>query len=109
MDDQVKTVIRDVLTEQLLKRVPDANLRAMYGGTVFELERNTPASRIGGVFASTNHVSLEFSKGASLDDPHGVLEGTGKLRRHIKLRALSDINEKRCYHYLDLAIADHRG
>lgn len=109
MDDQVKTMIREALVAHLLKRVPDANLRAMYGGTVFELERDTPASRIGGVFASTNHVSLEFSKGASFADPHGVLEGTGKLRRHIKLRALSDIDEKRCYHYLDLAIANHRG
>lgn len=109
MDEHEKPLIKDVLIEHLLMRVPGANLRAMYGGTVFELEPDTPASRIGGVFASTNHVSLEFSKGASFDDRHGVLEGTGKLRRHIKLRALSDIDAKRCYHYLDLAIANHRG
>jgi hypothetical protein len=28
--------------------------------------------------------------GASLDDPAGLLEGTGKVHRHVKIRAESD-------------------
>ena len=104
MDEHLKVMVRDALIEHLLKRAPDANLRSMYGGTVFELDRDNPRSRIGGVFAYANHVSLEFSHGASFEDPHDVLEGNGKLRRHIKLRALSDICDKQCHHYLDVAI-----
>ena len=105
MDEQLKSMVRDALIEHLLERAPDVNLRSMYCGTVFELEQHNPKSRIGGVFAYANHVSLEFSHGASFEDPYELLEGTGKFRRHIKLRALSDICDKQCHHYLDLAIA----
>ena len=32
------------------------------------------------------HVNVGFFRGAELADPHGLLEGTGKLMRHVKLR-----------------------
>lgn len=34
-----------------------------------------------------SHVNLGFYHGASLPDPEGLLEGTGKELRHVKLRA----------------------
>jgi hypothetical protein len=39
------------------------------------------------VYAS--HINLGFYHGASLADPVGVLEGTGKALRHIKIGSLS--------------------
>src|SRR5712691_601134 len=39
----------------------------------------------------TSHVNLMFSRGASLPDPAGLLEGTGKLARHVKLRTAEDL------------------
>ena len=36
--------------------------------------------------AFTAHVNVGFFRGAELDDPHGLLEGTGKFMRHVKLR-----------------------
>lgn len=38
------------------------------------------------VNAFTNHVSVGFFRGAELSDPSGLLEGTGKFMRHVKLR-----------------------
>lgn len=35
-------------------------------------------------------VSLYFFRGGQLDDPDGVLDGSGKLTRHIKLRDPKD-------------------
>lgn len=35
--------------------------------------------------STKNHVSLGFQNGALLDDPHGLLHGTGKDMRHVKL------------------------
>jgi len=32
------------------------------------------------------HVNVGFFRGAELNDPEGLLEGTGKLMRHVKLR-----------------------
>ena len=37
-------------------------------------------------------VSVYFFRGAEMDDPEGVLEGTGKGMRHVKLREPKDAN-----------------
>jgi hypothetical protein len=34
----------------------------------------------------TSHVNVGFFQGAALPDPAGLLQGTGKLMRHVKLR-----------------------
>ena len=45
--------------------------------------------KAGGAFchpvAYANHVNLGFNRGAELDDPDGLLEGTGKLIRHVRI------------------------
>lgn len=58
-----------------------------------------------GVFAYKEHVSVEFSHGARIDDAHGHLEGAGKGRRHLKLMSLDDIKNKKLAQYLPLALA----
>lgn len=46
--------------------------------------------------ANKNHVNLGFYSGfEKLDDPDGLLEGTGKTMRHVKLRTLADVDSKR--------------
>ena len=37
-------------------------------------------------------VSVYFFRGAEMDDPEGVLEGSGKGMRHVKLREPKDAN-----------------
>ena len=52
----------------------------------------------------TAHVNVGFYRGAELDDPAGLLTGTGRLMRHVKLRpaelpdceALSSLIESAC-------------
>ncbi len=41
-----------------------------------------------------NHVTFGFHYGTSLEDPQGLLEGTGKNIRHLKLRSLEDLEQK---------------
>ena len=40
----------------------------------------------GYVDAFTAHVNVGFFRGAEIADPHGLLQGTGKFMRHVKLR-----------------------
>ena len=40
-------------------------------------------------------VSLGFIRGTALDDPDGLLEGTGASVRHIKLRSPEELAERR--------------
>lgn len=39
------------------------------------------------------YVNLGFMYGADLPDPEGLLEGGGKLLRHIKVRSLDDVQQ----------------
>lgn len=69
-----------------------------YGGILF-----SAGKPFCGIFSYANHVSLEFSNGAALPDRHKVLEGDGKLRRHIKLTNMQDVKSKHVSDYLALA------
>jgi hypothetical protein len=40
---------------------------------------------------ASRHVNLGFCRGATLDDPEGVLEGAGKAMRHMKFRSAADL------------------
>ena len=39
----------------------------------------------------TAHVNVQLADGAQLDDPTGIVEGTGKRIRHVKCRSLDDV------------------
>lgn len=42
--------------------------------------------------ATKGYVSLGFFNGAALNDPQGIMEGTGKKMRHVKVRDINDIS-----------------
>jgi len=44
-----------------------------------------------GLALQRGYVNLMFAKGTKLQDPEGLLEGTGKHARHVKLRAVEDV------------------
>ncbi|GAB5527085.1 MAG: hypothetical protein Roseis2KO_49570 [Roseivirga sp.] len=58
------------------------------------------------VNAYTSHVNLGFFYGAYLPDPVGLLEGTGKHMRHIKLRPGASYDEKEMLILIEFAYAD---
>lgn len=79
---------------------PDVEEVVKYGGMSF-----SSGVQFCGVFAYKEHVSVEFGAGAKIQDSIGLLEGSGKGRRHIKLRAVADIDAKQLSAYLKLAHA----
>ena len=58
------------------------------------------------------HVNLGFNHGAALDDPLGILKGTGKQIRHITIKTQADLERPEIRSYIrrarKLAIADAR-
>jgi hypothetical protein len=50
-----------------------------------------------------DHVNLGFVRGAELADSQGILEGTGKQMRHIKIRNMSDLFQPAIRFYLQEA------
>ena len=55
------------------------------------------------------HVNLQFADGVELDDPDGLVEGTGKRIRHVKFRSLPDVDRASARRLVDQQIALRRG
>lgn len=70
---------------------PKTNERMMYGGILFSLD----SEDFSGLFVRQKHLSIEFPKGFLMKDPNKFLEGSGKFRRHLKIRAKEDIKNKK--------------
>jgi hypothetical protein len=54
------------------------------------------------------HVNLGFYYGAELPDPEGLMEGTGKKLRHIKVRDAEGIDRSSLRHYIQLALDERK-
>lgn len=55
------------------------------------------------------YVNLGFYQGALLADPDGLLEGTGKGLRHVKIRSLADASRPALGKLVAAAVAMRRG
>ena len=60
----------------------------------------------GYVDAFTAHVNVGFFRGAEIADPAGLLEGTGKFMRHVKLRPGRDVDAEALEKLIEVAYAD---
>jgi hypothetical protein len=54
----------------------------------------------------TAHVNVGFFRGAEIDDRSGLLEGTGKFMRHVKLRPGREIDAATLQKLIEVAYAD---
>jgi hypothetical protein len=61
------------------------------------------------VNAFTAHVNVGFFRGAELPDPNGLLEGTGKFMRHVKLRPGVEIDAAALLKLIHTAYTDMKG
>lgn len=87
------------LREIVFKVYPETTERMMYGGIMFSLEGD-----FGGIFVRKHHVSFEFGNGFTMNDTDKLLEGSGKYRRHLKIRSVSDIADKKVDFFVKQAL-----
>ncbi|WP_373741981.1 DUF1801 domain-containing protein [Neisseria sp.] len=90
--------IADSVRTRILQLADTVGEEVKYGGILF-----AAPEPFCGIFVYKQHVSVEFSHGAEIVDPHGLLEGKGKGRRHLKLHTLEDVENKHLADYLRLA------
>jgi hypothetical protein len=53
-------------------------------------------------------VNLGFYKGAELPDPEGLLTGTGKKLRHVKIRSVDEAKNPKIIPLIEAAIAERK-
>jgi hypothetical protein len=57
------------------------------------------------IATSAKHVNLGFPRGTSLSDPNRVLEGDGKIMRHIKFASMADVERPFVRRYIQAAMS----
>jgi hypothetical protein len=86
--DALRKLVRDVMpdaTEQL--DLPDRLVAFGFGPPGGTRLRDLAVALI----PHASHVNLQLADGALLDDPTGIVEGTGKRIRHVKCRSVADV------------------
>ena len=73
--------ISSKVRETIFEVIPDAVEELKWGMPCY-----SKAKSFCYIKAAKKHVNLGFDQGANMDDPDGLLEGTGKSMRHIKLK-----------------------
>ena len=81
--------IAKALRELILAADPALGESVKWGNPTFER-----AGKVCYLAATKDYVSLGFFNGAALTDPEGIIEGTGKKMRHIKVRDVRDISSE---------------
>ena len=87
LDSQDREIVRE-LAALIQKAAPHAEVSIKWGIPWWQLN-----GLLCTVYRTGDHVNFGFSRGAELVDPNGLLEGTGKLMRHIKLRDVKEIRK----------------
>ncbi len=88
--DAEKTKIFNKVRKVIFSLFPNIDEEIKYNGIIFIVDKIFFC----GLFLRKNHISLEFVHGAGMNDPDDFLEGTGKFRRHLKIKNLTDIIDK---------------
>jgi hypothetical protein len=79
--NDIRTLVND-LRDKILKLESDLDEVIKWNNLIYEKNGMVCA-----IVAHKDHVNLEFAHGTELSDPDGMLEGTGKKMRHVKIRS----------------------
>jgi hypothetical protein len=90
--------------EQMRQRGSDVR-ELMHDGCPVACVEDAP---FGYVNSFTSHVNVGFFYGAMLADPAGLLEGSGKRMRHVKLNPTRELDAAALKDLIDAAYADIR-
>ena len=83
----------------------DDVLELLHDGYPTACVQDLPFAYVG---AFTRHVNVGFFMGAFLPDPLGLLEGTGKRMRHVKLRPGAEVDADALVELIHAAYRDVR-
>ncbi|TVP48684.1 MAG: DUF1801 domain-containing protein [Gemmatimonadales bacterium] len=95
--------------EQIRELVPDAQEKVIrgYRAVSFHLG-GAMKDQFVSLVLHRAHVNLQFARGAELPDPGDLLEGTGKLMRHIKLREVRTVQDAEVGRMIEAAAGQAR-
>jgi len=97
----VRALVREVMPDAL--EIVDVPAKMIAYGT-----ENSYRGMICVISPFAKHVNLGFVRGMSVPDPAGLLEGTGKRARHVKLKSVEDVERPEVRTLLEVAVREHQ-
>ena len=94
---EIVEVLRDIVREA----APGSSELITYGSPGW---KGTSNKLLAIVSPSKKHIVFSFSRGAAFDDVHGLLEGSGKVTRHVKITDAADIRREALRDYVAQAV-----
>jgi hypothetical protein len=95
MDDHVQELLDDFSPEvqqlslslraRIFELVPDVQETVMRGYKSLSYGLGGKDNQFTAIVLHSDRVNLQFHRGTALPDPAGLLEGTGKAMRHVKV------------------------
>lgn len=80
---------------RILEFVPDARekVRRGYNSLAYGFD-DSMNQEFASIVLHAGHVNLQLHRGTDLPDPEGLLEGTGKAMRHVKIRSVETVQSE---------------
>jgi hypothetical protein len=88
------------MIRQLMREMaPDAKELISYGIPAWK------GKRILAVISPTKKdITFAFSRGAEFEDKYGLLQGVGRVSKHVKIKSLTDVNKTALRYYIKQAL-----
>lgn len=99
--DSEKRAIVEAIRRVVRDAVPALDEDIKWGRPVFSLD----AKNIAYLTAAKAHITFGYFEGSELDDPNGLLEGSGKQMRSIKVRSAADVPSRALKAWTKQAVA----
>jgi hypothetical protein len=96
--DDIRTLARD-LRNMILKLDSDLDEVIKWNNLIYEKN-----GLICAIVVHRDYINLEFAHGIELLDPDGMLEGTGKKMRHVKIRNSEEIKSEKLTNLIQEAL-----
>ena len=88
------------MVRQLMREcAPDATEKVSYGMPMWVAKWP-----LAWITPNKSYITLGFRAGVYFDDPYGLLKGTGKHARNVKLKTVADANTEALRHYIRQAV-----
>lgn len=106
VDEYLRTKVpaqhQDIVSELrhlMVECAPQAQEVILYGSLAWKGNKSLAI-----VSASKTHITFAFDRGAEFKDTHGLLEGTGKRTRHVKIKSIDAMNRDALRDYIGQAV-----
>jgi len=91
--------IAEMIRELMREVAPNAKEEISYGIPVWK------GKRILAVISPTKKdITFAFSRGAEFQDRYGLLQGVGKVSKHVKIKDLDLVNREALKYYIEQAL-----